>query len=481
MAKVREKLPASSEIIAPQGPQAISFLQSRADITFFGGVAGCEKTYSLLLAPLRHVQTPGFECVIFRRTIKETLKSGGMWDQSFHLYAGWGEPNKTHLQWKFQVNRRDKSGKAVRGESKITFAHLEQDTDRYDWKGAQINLIAFDQAETFTEAQFWYLLSRMRDGAGCGVRPYMLATCNPVQEDDKVGGWVNRLIRWWLDDNGQFANWEKSGKVRYFVRSQHDNTTTWANEPKPLRTQFQLDDDPMCMTFIPGKLEENKALLASDPGYKMRLMSLFGVERRRLLHGDWLVREQAGMFFQRDWFEIIDVAPANLVSIRYWDRAATEDDPKASWTAGCLLGRDRDGMYYILDMAHFQATPHGVQKKITNVASQDGKRVYVGIEQDPGQAGVAEAQSYVPVLAGYMVKANPVREKKGVRAKPLSAQAEGGNVKLVRGDWNDGFLKEAEHFDGSDKCQSDRIDAASGAFYMLTTVLKKRGAWMQTL
>ena len=469
MARVRASLPANKEVIAPQGPQAISFLESEADITIFGGVAGCEKTYSLLLAALRFVHTPGFECVIFRRTTTEILKPGGLWDKSFELYAGRGESNKTQLQWTFP------SG------AKITFAHLEKDTDRYDWKGAQVNLIAFDQLETFTEAQFWYLLSRNRDGSGCGVKAHILATCNPVHEDDRIGGWLNRLIRWWLDSNGQFADWDKSGKLRYFARSEHDNSTTWADDEATLTEQLSLDDRPLSLTFIPGRLEENVAMLQRDPSYRSRLQSLFGVERRRLLHGDWLVREQAGMFFQRDWFEIVDVAPADLVSIRYWDRAATEDDPKASWTAGCKLGRDRTGIFYVLDIDHFQATPHGVMKRINNVASQDGKRCYVGIEQDPGQAGVADAQAYVRELAGYMVKANPVHEKKGIRARPLSSQVEGGNVKLVRGDWNEGFLKEAEHFDGSDKCKSDQVDAASGAFYMLTTVLKPRKDWIQTL
>jgi len=464
---VRAKVPSGTRVIGPQeGPQT-AWLQCRADIAFFGGSAGSSKTYGLLLDPLRYVNVRGFGAVIFRRTTKQLLEEGSLWDAAGELYPICGaRSNYTRFEWKFP------SG------TKISFAHMEHEQDRFAWDGSQIAMIGFDQVEHFTEKQFWYMLSRNR--SMCGVKPYMRATCNPVPDDDTPGGWVHILLRdgGWIDPVSGLARPERSGVIRYFLRT--DMGIEWGDTRGELTKRYP-DSDPMSFTFIPAKLEDNKILLDRDPRYRARLASLPLVDRMRLRDANWNAREQAGMFFQRDWFEIIDVAPASLVSIRYWDRAATEDDPKASWTAGCHMGRDRDGVYYILDMSHFQARPLGVKQKIKNNASQDGKRVYVGIEQDPGQAGVADAQVYVRELAGYTVKTNPVHERKGIRARPLSAQVEGGNVKLVRGLWNEAFLKEADHFDGSDKCRSDQIDAASGAFYMLTTVMKKRGAWVQTL
>jgi phage terminase large subunit-like protein len=58
----------------------------------------------------------------------------------------------------------------------------------------------------------------------------------------------------------------------------------------------------------------------------------------------------------------------------------------------------------------------------------------------------------------------------------LSAQAEAGNVKLVRGPWNDEYLNELQNFDGSDGCVADQVDASSGAFHMLTN-FKRAGVW----
>ena len=56
-------------------------------------------------------------------------------------------------------------------------AHLEYEKDMFDWQGAQVALLIFDELTHFTEEQFWYLQSRNR--SMCGIRPYTLGTCNP--------------------------------------------------------------------------------------------------------------------------------------------------------------------------------------------------------------------------------------------------------------------------------------------------------------
>lgn len=182
---------------------------------------------------------------------------------------------------------------------------------------------------------------------------------------------------------------------------------------------------------------------------------------------------------QRAWFEIVDAAPPLEDIVRYWDRAGTDAKkakPGGSHTAGVKMGVSDRGVYYIPDVERFQASPLGVKQRIKNTVSQDGKYARVGIEQDPGQAGKAEAEDHVRNLAGYVVEVNPVRESKALRARPFSAQAEAGNVKLVRGPWNEAYLQELENFDGSDACVSDQVDASSGAFLLLTNA-KRAGTW----
>jgi predicted phage terminase large subunit-like protein len=163
--------------------------------------------------------------------------------------------------------------------------------------------------------------------------------------------------------------------------------------------------------------------------------------------------------------------------VRYWDRAATENaDGRGNpdWTSGTKMSMDRKGIFYIEHLSRFQGTPLTVETGIANTASQDGKRCEIGIEQDPGQAGKAEAEYQVRNLRGYIVHAFPVHRDKVTRAKAYSAQVEAGNVKLVRGDWNEAFILEHENFPPpTGKGKDDQVDSSSGAFMMLAS--KPRG------
>lgn len=176
--------------------------------------------------------------------------------------------------------------------------------------------------------------------------------------------------------------------------------------------------------------------------------------------------------FQREWFEIRPTPPLTLVDqIRYWDRAGTDARkarPGGSWTVGLKMAKDRQGCYWVLDVVRFQGSPLDVESRIDATAEADGPNVRIGIEQDPAQAGKAEAEGHVRRLAGYNAQVNPVHESKGIRARPLAAQAEAGNVKLIKASWNEKYLLELSMFDGSEGCMADQVDASSGAFLLLT-------------
>jgi predicted phage terminase large subunit-like protein len=447
--------------VRPQaGPQE-QFLHTSADIAVYGGAAGAGKSFGLLMEALRHVDNPGFGTVIFRRTSPQIRQEGGLWDTSFGLYRPCGAiPKESTLEWKFP------SG------SRIRFAHMEGEHDYLNWDGSQIPLIGFDQLESFTWRQFWYMLSRNR--TTCGVVPYVRATCNPDPDH-----WLRSFMSWWIDDASGYPIEERSGIIRWFYT--RNDSTTWAGSPEELVAQFGEECLPKSFTFIPGRLEDNPALMRKDPQYRANLDALPRVDRERLRKGNWNIRYTAGMYFQRSWFEIVDAVPELIDVVRYWDRAATdaktaEKRGKASFTSGAKVGKSARGLYYILDIVRFHGSPLEVESRIKNVASQDGHRVRARFEQDPGQAGKAEAAVHVRNLAGYDAGVNTVRESKGMRAKPLSAQCEAGNVKVLRGPWNEDLLRELENFDGSDQCVSDQTDSLSGGFHCLTA-LKRAGVW----
>ena len=168
---------------------------------------------------------------------------------------------------------------------------------------------------------------------------------------------------------------------------------------------------------------------------------------------------RSGGMFDRNWWDFVEAAPAGGVVVRGWDLAGTEEAKAkkigAAWTAGCRM-RLVKGEYYIEDMNRFRGSPAQVEKAVKNTAENDGHNVLVDFPQDPGQAGKAQVLYLVKQMAGYNVRYSTESGAKEVRAEALSAQAEAGNVKLVRGPWNKAFIDEAALFPNSDFSGPDR-------------------------
>lgn len=433
--------------LRPQaGPQE-AFLRNEANIVIYGGAAGGGKTFALLLECLRWTKKPGFSAVIFRRTSTQVRNAGGLWDTSFTIYplVG-GYPRQSALEWRFP------SG------AKINFAHMEHDNDRFNWQGSQIPLIGFDELTHFSWQQFMYMFSRNRSVSG--IPSYIRATTNPDPDS-----WVRHMISWWIDERTGYAIPERSGRVRWFVIEA--DKVIWGDTRQEL-----IDKDkerlPKSFSFVASTVFDNKILLERDPGYLASLKALSRFEREQLLMGNWNVRPTSGMFFQRKFFEVIDVLPRNCTFVRYWDRAATKktetNDP--DYTVGLKLAKDVNGIFYVCDIVRLQESPLHVQNAIKNTASQDTRMTRIGIEQDPGQAGVSEVDLLLRMLAGYNVKAFKATKDKITRASPVSAQAEAGNIRVLRGHWNEDFFKELENF--PEGAHDDIVDSLSGAFLMHT-------------
>jgi predicted phage terminase large subunit-like protein len=441
-------------VFRPQpGPQK-RFLAAKADIAIYGGAAGGGKTWALLLQPLRHRRLADFSAVFFRRTTVQVRNPGGLWDETFKLYPSVGaEPFSATLEWRFPSGAR------------VRFAHLEHDKTVLDWQGAQLPLICFDELTHFSAAQFWAMSARNRT-VGL-VRPYIRATCNPDADS-----WVAELVAWWIDPETGLAIRERAGTLRWFVRL--GDRLVWAATRKELERRHR-GLRPRSLTFVDARLADNKALLAADPGYRARLLALPRVERERLLHGNWKIRPTAGLLFNRAWCQVVDAVPAGLTIKRGWDLAATPktetNDP--DWTAGVKLGRSSDGRYYVLDHRRIRTTPAGVERFLTHTAAEDGADVEIALPQDPGQAGKSQAAALVRALEGHTVRATPETGDKATRFGPFSAQAEAGNVRVLRAPWNEGWFASLEAF--PEARHDDDADATSRAFGAFQTKLASAG------
>jgi predicted phage terminase large subunit-like protein len=92
-------------------------------------------------------------------------------------------------------------------------------------------------------------------------------------------------------------------------------------------------------------------------------------------------------------------------------------------------------------------------------------RVLIYLEREGGSGGKESGEISIKDLAGFPVRAESPTGSKEVRAEPLAAQAEAGNVLLVRGPWNACFLEELCIFPAGK--HDDQVDSASGAFNKL--------------
>ena len=174
---------------------------------------------------------------------------------------------------------------------------------------------------------------------------------------------------------------------------------------------------------------------------------------------------ETGAHFHRAWLPVRAVRPAGepVSRCRFWDLASTKQRPGTDpdWTVGALVSRWPDGFYSVDDVVRLRDTPGVVDDTILAVTQQDGRGVRVRIEQQIGTGGVFQASAYVRLLAGYdYAPVKPTGEKSS-RWRPLSVQAEGGNVWLAEGAWNDVFVRELCDLPGR---HDDQADAAAGAF-----------------
>lgn len=358
------------------------------------------------MAQLMWADYPEYNGVYFRRKYPELEAS--VIPRAVEWLGGTGARyDQQKRQWTFPAGGR------------LKFAHLEVDSDKLSHNSAEYTTIAFDELTQFTESMYTYLFSRLRRTVQGRVPPWMLAGSNP---------------------GGPGHDWVKARFLDY---------------PGPDRR------------FIPSKLRDNPHLNREE--YEANLAELDPVTRRQLLEGDWTARQVGGWFRAED-FEIVDVAPAGMRECRFWDLAASEARAGADpdWTAGVRLGKAKDGYWYVVDVRRFREAPGRTESIIAHTASADGRRVEIGMEEEPGSSGKIAIDHYRRrVLSGYTFWGVRATGDKADRARPVASAAAGKLVRLVRGEWNRDFLLEAEAFP-QEGIHDDQVDALSGAFARLS-------------
>jgi predicted phage terminase large subunit-like protein len=310
---------------------------------------------------------------------------------------------------------------------------------------------------------------------GVGTPPtgfgfHLICIDDPIKKREEAESEVYRekLWDWYTDD--LYTRLEPGGAVILtLTRWHHDDLAARAIESEPGRwTVLKLpalagESDPLGReagrALWPERFDETA--LARIREVQTKESGAYSWEA--LYQQNPTPRE--GAFFKVSKFgDFLAAAPTNLRTCRGWDLAATPGG--GDWTAGVKIGVDAAGVWYVLDVERGQYATDDRNAVMRQTASLDGPGCRIRLAQDPGQAGVDQAQALVRMLAGYTAKAERVTGSKTARADAFSAQVNAGNVRLVRGDWNKAFVEELRQFPMGKN--DDQVDAVSDAFEELS-------------
>lgn len=423
--KLLEYLEPKRSVYAPEEPSLTQkvFLRTYALEALFGGAAGGGKSSALLMAAMQYVDVPGYSAILFRRTFADLSLPGALMDR----FKDWIAPHDD-IHW----NANSYVATFPSG-ARISFGYLNNQNDYLRYKGSEFQFIGMDEVTEIRESDYRYLFSRLRrpaNGPLSQVPLRMRAASNPA------------------------PNWVRQ---RFIVEGLSSNRI-----------------------FVPSKLTDNPGIDAES--YRQALSALDPVERRRLEEGDWW-STTLGSMFDRTSFVIIDPHEVPVISssarvVRFWDLAATEpssSNPDPDWTVG-TLGLLDQGIFYILDVRRARVKSDKVEHLIAQTALEDGPLVSIRMEQEPGSSGKALIDQFARyVLPGYDFQGIRATGDKITRARPFSAAAANGNVRLVRGRWLTDWLDEVSSFPEG-LTHDDQVDSATGAFTFLTGLgLPQRG------
>lgn len=183
------------------------FLSLDAQEALYGGAAGGGKSDAVLMDALQHVDTPGYNAILFRRTFTELALPEAIMARSHEWLAGtdahWDGLNK---QWRFPAG------------STVGFGYLDGPNDHFRYQSAAFQFIGWDELTQFLEKPYRYLFSRLRRLAGVQVPVKVRGATNPggVGHD-----WVKR--RFAIPDDVDFTRvYSSEGRV-FVPASRFDN------------------------------------------------------------------------------------------------------------------------------------------------------------------------------------------------------------------------------------------------------------------
>jgi len=226
-------------ILSPPNEKQQMFLSSHVKHTAYGGARGGGKSWAVRDKTKRlSLRYAGIKILIVRRTYPELMNN--------HI-----EPLKQDLMGIAVYNKSEKLFVFPNG-SLVKFGYCNSDDDLDQYQGAEYDVIFLDEATQLQELWIKKITACVRGVNDFPKRIYY--TCNP-------GGVSHQYIK------------------RLFIDR-----------------EFEAGEDPEDYTFIPARVTDNEALMASQPDYIKQLEALPPKLREAWLYGRWDIFE--GQFFE---------------------------------------------------------------------------------------------------------------------------------------------------------------------------------------
>jgi predicted phage terminase large subunit-like protein len=388
-------------------PKQQEFLSLQSFEALFGGAAGPGKSDAILMSALEYVHEPGYAALILRKTFKDLAQPGAIMDRA----KSWFIPQGIH--WSAEHKKFTFPSGAT-----LTFGHLDAEDDVYQFQGAELQFIGFDELTQFSESQYTYLLSR----------------CRRTKEQ----GHIPLRVRAASNPGGKGHVWVKERFV-----------------------------SPGCPSrpFVPAVAADNPSLDVEE--YDAALSLLTPLLRAQLQKGDWDAIAE-GDFFNAEMCPVVGLSqtPYMVAVVRAWDLGYTKSGDA---TVGVKMGRDALGHYYVLDVICVNLDIHERNVLMRDTAIADGTNVSIVIPEDPaaGKEVVLGLVSNVFPKDCSVSTQRPHKAKK-LRAQGYASQMNAGNVTIVRGPWNNDYKFQLSQFTGDEKGETDdQVDASSDAYTFL--------------